>query len=163
MELRLLKELVRKVRVSIVEFKLKSNHPEKIVREVVAFANSGGGKLFVGVGDDKTIKGLKDAEEDEYTLTKAIDKYIFPKISFRKERMAGQPDRDVLVLTIPRSIDKPHYVVDDTGNRQAYISVDDKSIQASREMKEIMRRGRGERDVRFQYGDKGGKTDETAG
>ncbi|SEI88521.1 Putative DNA-binding domain-containing protein [Dyadobacter sp. SG02] len=154
MELRLLKELVKKGEGEHLEFKLKSNHPEKIVREVVAFANSGGGKLLVGVGDDKTIKGLKDADEDEYTLSRAIDKYIFPKISFKKERVAITSDRDVLVLTIPRSIDKPHYVVDDTGARQAYIRVEDKSIQASREMKEIMRRGRGERDISFQYGDK---------
>jgi len=154
MELRLLRELVKKGEGEHVEFKLKSNHPEKIVREVVAFANTGGGKLFVGVGDDKSIKGLKDAEEDEYTLTKAIDKYIFPKITFKVEKIPITHDRDVLVLTIPRSIDKPHYVVDSTGNRQAYIRVEDKSIQASREMKEIMRRGRGERDVRFQYGEK---------
>ncbi|PSL32300.1 AlbA family DNA-binding domain-containing protein [Dyadobacter jiangsuensis] len=154
MELRLLKELVKKGEGEHLEFKLKSNHPEKIVREVVAFANSGGGKLLVGVGDDKTIKGLKDAEEDEYTLSRAIDKYIYPKISFKKERVAITPDRDVLVLTIPRSVDKPHYVVDDTGAKQAYIRVEDKSIQASREMKEIMRRGRGERDVSFQYGEK---------
>ena len=150
----MLKELVKKGEGEHLEFKLKSNHPEKIVREVVAFANSGGGKLLVGVGDDKTIKGLKDADEDEYTLSRAIDKYIFPKISFKKERVAITPDRDVLVLTIPRSVDKPHYVVDDTGARQAYIRVEDKSIQASREMKEIMRRGRGERDVSFQYGEK---------
>lgn len=154
MELRLLKELVKKGEGEHLEFKLKSNHPEKIVREVVAFANSGGGKLMVGVGDDKTIKGLKDADEDEYTLTRAIDRYIYPKISYKKERVAITPDRDVLVLTIPRSVDKPHYVVDDTGARQAYIRVDDKSIQASREMKEIMRRGRDERDISFKYGDK---------
>lgn len=150
----MLKELVKKGEGEHLEFKLKSNHPEKIVREVVAFANSGGGKLLVGVGDDKAIKGVKDADEDEFTLTRAIDKYIYPKISFKKERVAVSPDRDVLVLTIPRSVDKPHYVVDDTGNRQAYIRVEDKSIQASREMKEIMRRGRGERDISFQYGDK---------
>ncbi|WP_031529023.1 AlbA family DNA-binding domain-containing protein [Dyadobacter crusticola] len=154
MELRLLKELVKKGEGEHVEFKLKSSHPEKIVREVVAFANTGGGKLFVGVGDDKTIKGLKDADEDEFTLTRAIDKYIYPKISYKKERVPVSPDRDVLVLTIPRSVDKPHYVVDETGTRQAYIRVEDKSLQASREMKEIMRRGRGERDIRFQYGDK---------
>ena len=108
----------------------------------------------MGVGDDKTIKGLKDIEEDEFTLTRAIDKFIYPQISYKKERVPVSTDREVLVLTIPRSVDKPHYVVDDSGNRQAYIRVDDKSIQASREMREIMRRGRGERDIRFQYGDK---------
>ena len=154
MELRLLKELVKKGEGEHVEFKLKSNHPEKIVREVVAFANTGGGKLLIGIGDDKSIKGLKDVEEDEYALTKAINTYIYPKLNFRSERIAISSDRDVLVMTIPRSIDKPHYVIDAAGNRQAYIRVEDKSIQASREMKEIMRRGRGERDVRFQYGEK---------
>lgn len=154
MELRLLKELVKKGEGEHVEFKLKSNHPEKIVREMVAFANTGGGKLFVGVGDDKTIKGLRDAEEDEYTLTKAIDKYIFPKINYKTEKIPISSDREVLLISIPRSVDKPHYVVDETGARQAYIRVEDKSIQASREMKEIMRRGRGDRDIRFQYGEK---------
>jgi hypothetical protein len=154
MELRLLKELVKKGEGEHVEFKLKSNHPEKIVREMVAFANTGGGKLFVGVGDDKTIKGLKDAEEDEYALTKAINKYIFPKINYKTEKIPISSDREVLLITIPRSVDKPHYVVDESGARQAYIRVEDKSIQASREMKEIMRRGRGDRDIRFQYGEK---------
>jgi hypothetical protein len=154
MELRLLKEIVKRGEGEHVEFKLKSNHPEKIVREVVAFANTGGGKLLVGVGDDKSIKGLKDVEEDDYLLTRAIDKYIYPKINFRKERIRVTDDREVLLLTIPRSVDKPHYVVDDTGNRQAYIRVEDKSIQASREMKEIMRRGRGDRDICLQYGEK---------
>lgn len=154
MELRLLKELVKKGEGEHSEFKLKSNHPEKIVREIVAFANTGGGKLFIGIDDDCTIKGLKDADEDEYTILKAMDKYIFPKVSYRKERVSVSPERDVLVLNVHRSIDKPHYVINENGDRRAYIRVKDKSIQASREMKEIMRRGRGERDVRFNYGEK---------
>jgi len=154
MELRLLKELVKKGEGDHVEFKLKTNHPEKIVRELVAFANSGGGKLFVGVGDDRTIKGLKDSFEDEYTLVKAIDTYCFPKLDYRVERIPIDMDREVLVLTIPRSLDKPHYVVDQSGIKKAYVRVADKSIQASREMREIMRRGRFKRDIRFQYGDK---------
>jgi predicted HTH transcriptional regulator len=49
--------LVRKGEGATLEFKLKSNHPEKIVREVVAFANSQGGLLLIGVGDDKSIPG----------------------------------------------------------------------------------------------------------
>jgi predicted HTH transcriptional regulator len=111
-------------------------------------------KLFVGVGDDRTIKGLKDSFEDEYTLVKAIDTYCFPKLDYRVERIPIDLDREVLVLTIPRSLDKPHYVVDQSGIKKAYVRVADKSIQASREMREIMRRGRFKRDIRFQYGDK---------
>lgn len=154
MELRLLKELVKKGEGEHMEFKLKTNHPDKIVREIVAFANTGGGKLLVGVGDDKTIKGLKDADEDEYIMSRAIDKFIYPKINYKTERVSVSPDRDVLVMTIHRSVEKPHYVIDEAGNKQAYIRLEDKSIQASREMQEIMRRGREERDIRFRYGEK---------
>ena len=82
MDLRTLKELVKQGEGDNLEFKLKSNHPEKIVREIVAFANSGGGKLLVGIGDDKTIKGLKYADEDEYILEKAIQKYCTPPIPY---------------------------------------------------------------------------------
>jgi predicted HTH transcriptional regulator len=73
-DLRVLKELVRQGENKYVEFKLKTNHPEKIVREMVAFANTDGGKLIVGIGDDKSIKGLKFPDEDEYILQKAIEK-----------------------------------------------------------------------------------------
>ncbi|WP_025762641.1 AlbA family DNA-binding domain-containing protein [Dyadobacter tibetensis] len=154
MELRLLKELVKKGESQHLEFKLKSSHPEKIVREIVAFANTHGGKLMVGVGDDMRIKGLKDIAEDEFILFRAIEKLIFPKLEYQSERVAIGSDMEVLVIHVPKSPDKPHYVVDATGERKAYVRVADKSIQASREMKEIMRRGRHGQDVRFQYGEK---------
>ncbi len=154
MELRALKELVKQGEGSRLEFKLKTNHPEKIIREIVAFANTSGGKLIVGVGDDKRILGLKDINEDEFLLNRAIEKFISPKLDFQQYRVALDSDREVLVLNIPRSSNKPHYVIDSAGERKAYVRVEDKSIQASREMKEIMRRGRSERDIRFRYGDK---------
>ena len=43
MELRLLKELVKKGEGEHVEFKLKSNHPEKIVRELRVRPSDGTG------------------------------------------------------------------------------------------------------------------------
>lgn len=154
MELRLLKELVKQGEGDRVEFKLKTNHPEKIIREIVAFANSNGGKLLVGVGDDKRILGLKDINEDEFLLNRAIEKYIFPKLDYQQYRVVLGTDREVLVLNIPQSSNKPHYVIDTSGERKAYVRVEDKSVQASREMKEIMRRGRRQKDIRFRYGEK---------
>jgi predicted HTH transcriptional regulator len=154
MDVRLLKELVRQGEGYHLEFKLKSNHPERIVREMVAFANSGGGKLLIGVGDDKTIKGLKYADEDEYTLVRAIEKYCTPGLRYRIERVPLLGERDVLVFHIPHSPDKPHYVLDEEGKKRAYVRVADRSVQASWEMREIMRRTREARDVRFRYGEK---------
>ncbi len=154
MDLRTLRDLVRQGEGDYLEFKLKSSHPEKIVREVVAFANSGGGKLLVGIGDDKSIKGLKYADEDEYILERAIQKLCTPPIPYHIERVPLTDERDVLVFHIHRSPDKPHGVLDELGKKKTYVRVKDRSVQASREMREIMKRARKQRDVRFNYGEK---------
>ncbi len=157
MDYRALKELVRRGEGHQLEFKLKSAHPEKIIREVVAFANSDGGLLLIGVGDDKSIPGLKYADEDEYLLCRAIDKHCFPHIQYAVDRVALPDEREVLVFSVPRSVGRPHYVVPDLNlpdDKKAYIRVADQSLQASREMREILKGERLARDVRFCYGEK---------
>ena len=70
MDLRTLKNLIEKGENASIEFKKKANHPEKIIREVIAFANTSGGHLFIGVSDDRTIAGLKYPEEDECSVAR---------------------------------------------------------------------------------------------
>lgn len=156
MEYRELKELVRKGENKFIEFKLKTNHPEKIIREIVAFANSEGGKLIIGIGDDKTIKGLRFPDEDEFILQKAIENHIYPMIDYEISRIKVEGEREVLVYDIKKSPFKPHYVDLDgiVENRKAYVRVEDKSVQASREMKEILKGERKAKNIKFHYGDK---------
>ena len=42
-----------------VEFKKKAAHPEKIVKEIIALANTEGGYLLLGVDDDGTVSGQR--------------------------------------------------------------------------------------------------------
>lgn len=157
MEFKALRDLVRKGEGRYLEFKLKTTHPEKIIREIVAFANTDGGTLLIGVADDKTVPGLKYADEDEYLLVRAINSFCFPPISYSIERIPLPNERDVLMLRIPRSPTRPHYIIPDRNdpeNKKAYIRVADKSVQASKEMREILKGERAERNVRFTYGDK---------
>lgn len=155
MDYRALKELVRQGEGSHLEFKLKSNHPERIIREIVAFANTEGGKLLIGIGDDKSIQGLKHVDEDEYLLERAIERYCTPKIHYTMERVTLANERDVLVITVPESDRKPHYVDDPLNDfRRAYIRVEDKAVQASKEVREILKGETAERSIRFTYGEK---------
>lgn len=152
-----LRDLVRQGEGRYLEFKLKTTHPEKIIREVVAFANTDGGTLLIGIADDKTVQGLKYADEDEYLLVRALNKFCFPPISYSIERIPLPNERDVLMLRIPRSPTRPHYIIPDLNdpeNKKAYIRVADKSVQASKEVREILKGERAERNVRFTYGDK---------
>jgi predicted HTH transcriptional regulator len=154
MNVKELKNLVRQGEGTTLEFKLKANHPEKIIREIVAFANTKGGKLLVGVGDDKTIPGLKFVDEEEYMLVRAIERNCFPPLDYEIERIAITDERDVLVFNIPKSQEKPHYVqLENEENGKAYVRVQDRSVQASREVKQILRR-ENEDGIKFMYGDK---------
>ncbi|EAY26547.1 helix-turn-helix domain-containing protein [Microscilla marina] len=151
-----LKRLVRKGEGQTLEFKLKTTHPEKIVKEIVAFANSDGGILLVGIRDDLNIKGVKFPQEDEYVMKKAIEECCYPPINYQLEKIPIEGNREVLAYTIPASDKGPHRVIegDKPNQGKVYVRVDHESIIAGKEMREILKGRRKKRDVRFQYGKK---------
>ncbi|CAN5465280.1 hypothetical protein BH23BAC1_BH23BAC1_03140 [soil metagenome] len=151
-----LKVLVKKGESEVLEFKRKIAHPEKIVKEIVAFANTRGGHLLIGVDDNGTLPGLKFAEEDHYVLEKALEKYCKPKIKYSSERIPISEKKALISYTIFESKNKPHYVIEDFSSNwgKAYVRVADKSIQASKEVREILKRSRKVKDVKFHFGAK---------
>ncbi len=156
MTLRDLKLLVAQGEGSQLEFKRKATHPDKIMKEIVAFANSGGGTLLIGVDDNLTIPGLPDADEDEYILEHAIAKYCHPEIKYTFETIAITSRLSVLAYHIQPGDEKPYAVLDDFINKTGtvYVRVNDMSVQASREVKQILRQRARQKDFRFEYGDK---------
>lgn len=153
LDIRNLKNLVRHGEGLRLEFKMKVKFPEKIVKELVAFANTEGGHLFVGVSDAGVIEGLKFAEEEQFLLERAIEKYCFPAFSYRAYRIRLDNGRDVLVYQVYESIDKPHFVQLETDAHPiGYFRVKDRTIQASKELKQILRR-QNDAGIGFTYGD----------
>jgi predicted HTH transcriptional regulator len=136
-----LRQLVKQGEGPRLEFKLKANHPEKIVREMVAFANTQGGTLLVGVSDDRQIVGSKFADEDEYALVRALEKYCSPPIPYQLERIQVAEEREVLVFKVAESPEKPHFIHPPNEDSPiAYVRVHDRSIQASKEVRQILRK-----------------------
>jgi predicted HTH transcriptional regulator len=158
-EMKQLKEIVKNGENYNTEFKLKANHPEKIIKEIVAFANTEGGNLLLGVDDDQQIKGLKFAEEDEFLLVRAIEKYCSPPIEFKIKNAVLPNMREVLVFEIPKSTNKPHFVNFDpkSENKIAYVRVKDKSLQASKEVRKYLKAENGENNIQFTFGEKESK------
>lgn len=156
MKLKDLKMLVSQGEGDNIEFKRKARHPEKIIREIVAFANSNGGYLMVGVDDNGHIPGLKDYEGEKYVLDKVILTHCRPAIKFRFHIVKITESRAVLVYQIYPSRKRPHYALEFAGQRrgQAYIRLADRTVQASREMVQILKRQRRRRPVSFTYGEK---------
>ena len=139
-----LKKLVSAGESDRLEFKKKVNHPEKIIREIVAFANTRGGILLIGVDDDQKIIGLKDPVEEMEILNKYLHDLVWPEINFVTELVPVSKKREVLYYRIRESKKKPHYVNPKPGSKNgtAYFRYDDKSIQASPELLEVIRKKR---------------------
>jgi predicted HTH transcriptional regulator len=153
LDLRNLRNLVRHGEGIRLEFKMKVKFPEKIIKELVAFANTEGGHLFIGVSDAGVIEGVKFAEEEQFLLERAISNYCFPAFTYRAYRIRLDNGREVLVYQIYESVDKPHFVQLATDPHPiCYVRVKDRTIQASKEMKQILRRENDE-GMSFAYGE----------
>jgi predicted HTH transcriptional regulator len=146
-----LRKLVAQGEGGNLEFKRKASYPEKIVREMVAFANTRGGILLVGVGDDKTIPGLKYPEGESHVIQETLNT-CRPKLPVSEQFIPIGNARTVIRYDIEESEKKPHYVLID-GLVEAFVRVNDQSIKASREVREIVKRSRRKKDIRFYYGE----------
>jgi predicted HTH transcriptional regulator len=150
-----------------IEFKRKVAHPEKIIREIVAFANTKGGNLLIGVDDNGSIPGIKFADEEIFVLEKAIRQWCRPKLDYEVKVVQINGKKSVVHYKIKESEKKPHYVLNEEQkniapykNRfrkpkgKAYVRFEDKSLQASPEVWKILKRGRKPRDMKFTFGEK---------
>lgn len=150
-QVRDLKNLVARGESGVLEFKRKASYPDKIVREMIAFANAHGGTLLVGISDNGEVSGLKHPEDDSYVIQQSLLK-CSPPIPVSETFIPVGNSRHVIQYHIAESPDKPHYLLDGK-KKEAYIRVNDQSIKASREVREIARRARTKKDTRFHYGE----------
>jgi predicted HTH transcriptional regulator len=149
--LRELKKLVAHGEGHHLEFKRKATFPEKIVREMVAFANTEGGTVLIGVDDDGTIPGLRHPEEEAFVIRQALSS-CRPMLRFHEEVIPLGNGRSVLRYDILEGRRKPHVVLRD-GVKEAFVRVGAESIRASREVREIVRRSQQKRNIHFRYGE----------
>lgn len=140
------------------EFKRKLPEWDKLMREVVAFANTAGGCVFIGVDDDGSLAGLKEPREIEEVLGGKIHQYTRPAPKFTIERVAITPKRAVVVIRVPRSLNKPHVVLEkpEAKKGMATVRIADSSVTASREMFEMLKFEGRERNMKVEYGEKEG-------
>lgn len=147
-----LKLLVSQGEGSTLEFKRKATFPYKVVREMIAFANAKGGVLLLGVDDNGTLSGLKYPDEEIHVINEAL-KRVRPALSYEMTAIPIGKSRTIIQFEIAESTRKPHYFLNEDNSKESFVRVDDKSIKASRELREIVRRKQRMKDVRFHYGE----------
>ncbi len=112
---------------STLEFKSTLDSAPKIAKTLVAFANTGGGMLLVGVTDNQKICGIDSELAMVRFLEEASDLYCQPPIVISYQ-IVSLENKKVLVVTIPESEDKPHLLNEKNGEKTVYVRIHDKSV-----------------------------------
>jgi predicted HTH transcriptional regulator len=136
----MLEELISKGESTTLEFKRTIDSPVKIAKTLVAFANTRGGILLIGVADDGKITGITSELHEMEKLEHAASYLSEPSIaiSYQSQKVA---QHQVLIITIAESPAKPHYVKESPEKRTAYIRANNKSVPAGKGMTTVLNAG----------------------
>jgi predicted HTH transcriptional regulator len=147
MNRKLLVDLIEEGENIQCEFKRQFTAPEKIAKEMIALANTKGGYILFGIDDDRKVIGVESEKAETEMIEDAVINYCEPQIEYRLNYIVYK-GKEVVTVTIPESINKPHRIQDyknelDINNAVVMIRVNDKSIRASKEMVRILRANNG--------------------
>lgn len=90
---------------------LKEVVVDDIKKEIIAFANCDGGKLYIGVRDDGTVIGLDNADSVSLQISNMVRDVIKPDITmFLHYETIVENGKNVVVVDIQRGTDRPYYL-----------------------------------------------------
>jgi predicted HTH transcriptional regulator len=131
------------------DFKYCISDSKKIAKSLVAFANTDGGRLLIGVKDNGNIAGVR-SEEEYYMVESAAKIYSKPEIDFTTHQHFID-GKTVLEATIKSSENKPHFAKNDDGRWMAYYRKDDENKLANRIMIEVWKKEKRNNGIFLNY------------
>jgi len=133
------------------DFKYCINDSRKIAISLVAFANTDGGRLLLGVRDNGSIAGV--SSEEEYYMAEAAAKlYSKLAVPFRFHVWKSE-GKNVLEINIQKSENRPHTAQDNNGKWLAYIRIGDQNILAPKILLDVWRQQKNPQGVHIRFTD----------
>ena len=123
-------ELIRNGENSGVEFKRDVVQSHDLAKELVAFLNLSGGRVLLGVDDDRTIHGTTRRDLEEWVMETCRTKIDPPVVPFFEWLRGVQPGKDVAVVHVLSGPDKPYSRIHNQ-HRAYYLRVGSTSRDAS--------------------------------
>ena len=122
---------------------LKSVVVEDIKKEIIAFANCEGGKLYIGVQDDGTVVGLDDPDGVALQVSNMVRDAIKPDVTmFLRYTTIDVQDKKIVAIDIQQGTERPYYIAkkglrpEGVYVRQGYSSVPATNTMIRRMIKE---------------------------
>lgn len=91
------------------QFKVDITNVDALAAEIVAFSNTSGGRIFIGVNDDCSVRGLSGADVARINqlIANAASQNVRPAVNPLTDNVL-HPAGTVLVLTVADGISKPY-------------------------------------------------------
>lgn len=90
---------------------LKEVVVDDIKKEIIAFANCDGGKLYIGVRDDGTVIGLNDPDSVSLQISNMVRDAIKPDVTmFLHYQTIEEDGKEIVAVDIQRGTDRPYYL-----------------------------------------------------
>jgi len=129
----MLMELLAQDEGKTLEFKENCRPTQKILQTVVAFANTAGGTLVLGVRDrTKEVVGLSDPLKEEERLANLFADNIRPML-IPEIQILSWRDRELIVVTVPHLVG-PYYLRSEGPEKGVYIRLGSTNRRADAEI-----------------------------
>lgn len=90
---------------------LKRIVTEDIKKEIIAFANTDGGKLYVGVDDDGSVVGLENPDGTALQISNIVRDAIKPDVTmFLHYETIDENGKKIVAVDVQRGTDRPYYI-----------------------------------------------------
>jgi len=100
-------EIIVKGKNSSVEFKSSLVKPNSLAKKIVAFANTNGGIILIGVSDSGNIEGLSKDKNYEEWVAGISRNNVIPAINL-KFNIYKISNVEIASITVPKGMDKPY-------------------------------------------------------
>ncbi len=119
------------------QFKADVHNSDSLASEMAAFSNSEGGMIFIGVANDGTTPGLtqEDLARINQLISNAASQHVRSPLTVQTENVQLPNRSIVIVLTIPKGIDKPYF--DKNGVIWLKCGADKRRINSKEELRRL--------------------------
>jgi ATP-dependent DNA helicase RecG len=135
-----IEQLITTPESKTLEFKRDLSSPKPLLKTLVAFANTAGGKLIIGITDDRTVLGVENPLDEEERLTNMIGDSISPRLIPNIE-MTTVEGKTLLVIEVFLSNTRPHHLNSVGAKQGVYVRLGSSNRQADPLLIAEMQRG----------------------
>ncbi len=99
------------IRMESETLEFKSEIVNDLCKEIVAFANTRGGELWIGVADDGTAIGISEPDEALLRINNMVRDSIKPDVTmFVRYEIRMLDGKEIIAVTVQKGTDRPYYL-----------------------------------------------------